>query len=917
MGPLLETKLHIPGRSERRIARPRLSDQLGRGGGTSVVVISAPAGFGKTTAVTEWIESLPIASRCMAWLSLDERDNDPVTFWTYVIAALRTVLGREFGVGSSTLMQSSRAPLDAVIATLLNELLTADADVVLVLDDYHVITAPEIHESVALLLERLPPRARVVIASRADPPLPLGRLRVSGRLVEVRASDLRFTTDETAEYLERSADATLSTNDIAALAERTEGWVAALQMAALSMHGRDDISSFVAEFAGDDRYIVDYLAEEVLDRQTDDVRQFLLRTSILDRLNGPLCDAVTGQRGGKSTLEQLERANMFLVPLDDRRQFYRYHHLFADVLRAHLYDEDPDVTSDLHGRASAWFASNGEMSEAIRHALAAGDPERAADLMELALPAWQRDRQEATIRNWLQLLPSDVMTTRPVLIMGLVGALASIGEFAEDTEDRLNHVERLLDLVASGRASPGQVVIDDANQLQQLPAMIEMYRAALALMRGDLDGTRVHGHRALDVARENEHVVRAAAAALVGLAAWSGGDIDAACDGYTESMAGLHRAGHYSDVLGCSITLADLRLAQGRLREAKLIYTEGLALGTSQNGPPLRGTADMHVGLSEILLEMGDLGGAIAHLDHSAGLGDHNGLPQHPYRSRLAMARVRAAEGDMAAARELLDDAERVYTTDFSPSIRPIPAVRAGLLADHGNLDGPPGWARERGLSADDTLDYLTEFEHIALARVLLAEFRAGLSAQSVVDAIRLLERVSIEAATAGRNGDLLQVLVLLALAQDAQGDRAAGIAHLEQAITLAEPEGYLRLFLDAGPWIQPLLEAVADKGPSAGHVDRILDRILNRILNATTQLPEPRTAQQPLIDPLSDRELDVLKLLTSELTGPEIARELMVSVNTMRTHTKSIYSKLGVTSRRAAVRHAEELQLLSRRGRA
>ena len=908
MGPLLETKLHIPGRSEKRIARPRLSDQLGRGGGASVAVISAPAGFGKTTAVTEWFESLPVDGRCMAWLSLDERDNDPVTFWTYVVAALRTVLGREFGVGSSTLMQSSRAPLDAVIATLLNELLTADADVVLVLDDYHVITAAEIHESVALLLERLPPRVRVVIASRADPPLPLGRLRVGGRLVEVRAGDLRFTADETAEYLERSADATLSTVDVAALAERTEGWVAALQMAALSMHGRDDISSFIAEFAGDDRYIVDYLAEEVLDRQTDDVRQFLLRTSILDRLSGPLCDAVTGQIGGRSTLEQLERANMFLVPLDDRRQLYRYHHLFADVLRAHLHDEHPDVTPELHGRASAWFASNGDVTEAVRHALAAGDPHRAADLIEVAIPAWQRDRQEATIRNWLQLLPDDVITTRPVLIMGLIGALASIGEFANDTEDRLNQVEQLLDLVASGAPVTRQeVVVTDETQLQRLPSAVEMYRAALALMRGDLDGTKVHGQRALDMAPEDEHLVRAAAAALVGLAAWARGDIDAACDGYTESIDGLLRAGHNSDVLGCSITLADLRLAQGRLREARRVYTDGLALGTSPSGSPLRGTADMHVGLSDILREIGDLDGALSHLDRSAEFGDHNGLPQHPYRSRLAMARLRAIEGDMAAAGHLLDDAERLYTTDFSPSVRPIPAVRAGLLADHGNLEGPLAWVRERGLTADDNLDYLGEFEHITLARVMLAESRAGQSIQSVVDAIRLLERVSVLATAAGRSGDLLAVLVLLALAEDARGDRAAAIAHLERALTLAEPEGYLRLFLDAGPRIQPLLEAAAAKGPSAVYIDRIL--------GASNQRPERRTAQQPLIDPLSDRELDVLRLLASELTGPEIARELMVSLNTMRTHTKNIYSKLGVTSRRAAVRHAEELHLLSRRG--
>ena len=909
MGPLLETKLHVPSRPGTRIARPRLCEHLTRGGGATLTVISAPAGFGKTTAVTEWLESLPLDGPRRAWVSLDERDNDPVTFWTYVVAALRTALGSEFGVGSFTLLQSSQAPLDAVIATLLNELVTVHTDVVLVLDDYHMISTPEIHESVTLLLERLPPRVRVVIASRVDPPLPLGRLRVGGRLVEVRARDLRFTADETAAYLKRAAGAPLSAGDVTALAERTEGWVAALQLAALSMNGRDDISSFIAEFAGDDHFIVDYLAEEVLDRQTDDVRRFLLRTSILDRLNGSLCDAVTGQDGGKATLERLERANMFLIPLDDRRRWYRYHHLFADVLKAHLVDEQPAAVAELHGRASAWYASNGEPAEGIRHALAAGDFALAADLAEAAIPAWRRDRQEATIRRWVQLLPDDVIRKRPVLMVDLVGALASIGEFADDTEERLDEAERLVELATAGPSEAGhEVIVVRHEQMRSLPAAIEMYRAAIALTHGDFDGTRLHGRRALDMAPEDEHLVRAAAAALVGLAAWARGDLDAACDGYSESIDGLRRAGHIADVLGCSIALADLRLAQGRSRDAMRIYTEALELGASHGGAPLRGTADMHVGLSDVHRERGDLDAALEHLRLSAELGEHNGLPQHPYRSRLAMARLRAAEGDIEAALALLDDAERVYTTDFSPSVRPIPAVRAGLLADHGNLSEALAWVRERGLTTDDDLDYVGEFEHVILARVLLAQFRAERSAGSVDDAIRLLKRLLVAAEAGGRNGDLLQILVLLALCEDARGHRPAAVAHLERAIDLAEPEGYIRLFLDEGPRIRPLLEAVAAQGSSAAYIGRILE--------ASPQRPPRRAAEQPLVDPLSDRELDVLRLLTSELTGPEIARELMVSLNTMRTHTKNIYSKLGVTNRRAAVGQAEELQLLSRRAR-
>ena len=911
MGPLLETKLHIPGAPDRRIERPRLSEHLARGEGATLTVISAPAGFGKTTVVTEWLESVPTDPGshdrpALAWVSLDERDNDPVTFWTYVVAALRTPLGSDFGGGSLTLLQSSQAPLDAVIVTLLNELVTVDSEVILILDDYHVINTPQIHESITLLLERLPPRIRVVIISRVDPPLALGRLRVGGRLVEVRAGDLRFTVDETSAYLDRASGATLSPGDVAALAERTEGWVAALQLAALSMHGREDVSSFIAEFAGDDRYIVDYLAEEVLDRQSDEVRQFLLSTSILDRLNGSLCDAVTGQSGGKATLERLERANMFLVPLDDRRQWYRYHHLFADVLRAHLVDEQPAAVAELHSRASNWFATNGDSTDGIRHAVAAGNFELAADLAESAIPVWQRDRQEATIRTWLQLLPDDVMARRPVLIIGLVGALASIGEFAEDTEARLDAAERLLEIAATEPvATAHDVVVADVAQLRQLPSAIEMYRAAVALIRGDLDGTRRHGRRALEMAPEDEHLVRAAAAALVGLAAWARGDLDAACDGYSQSIDGLRRAGHIADVLGCSITLADLRIAQGRLRDAVRVYTEGLELGTSQGGAPLRGTADMHVGLSDLHRERGELDAAREQLRLSAELGEHNGLPQHPYRSRLAMARMRAIEGDVEGARSLLDDAERVYTTDFSPSVRPIPAVRAGLLADHGYLDEALAWVRERHLTADDELDYVGEFEHLILARVLLAQSRTERSGDGADDAARLLERLRGEAEAGGRDGDLAHILVLSALAEDARGHRPIAIAHLERAINLAEPEGYQRLFLDEGSRLRPLLEAVAAGSASAAYVGGILEPSSHRARHSV--------APQPLVDPLSDRELDVLRLLTSELTGPEIARELMVSLNTVRTHTKNIYSKLGVTSRRAAVRLADELRLLTR----
>ena len=369
-GPLLETKLHVPRRRRGLVARPRLSERLSHGVESALTLVSAPAGFGKTTLLTEWLSAAPADGRSAAWLSLDQRDNDPALFWTYLVAALQTAaLG--VGAGALPLLQSPQPPIEAVLATLLNDLDAISNDVVLVLDDYHVIDARDVQDGMAFLLEHLPPQIHLVIAGRADPVFPLARLRGRGQLVEIRAADLRFTPDEAAAYLDGVMGLVLTARDVAALEGRTEGWIAALQLAALAMQGRDDVSAFVAGIAGDGRYIVDYLAEEVLQRQPENVRHFLLQTSILDRLSGPLCDAVTGQDGGKAKLAALERANLFLVPLDDRRRWYRYHQLFVDVLQARLLDEQPDEVPDLHRRASAWFAQNGEPSEAVRHAVAA------------------------------------------------------------------------------------------------------------------------------------------------------------------------------------------------------------------------------------------------------------------------------------------------------------------------------------------------------------------------------------------------------------------------------------------------------------------------------------------------------------------------------------------------------------------
>lgn len=905
--PLLETKLYVPRPRRGLVPRPRLSQRLDRGTTSKLMLISAPAGFGKTTLLTEWLAD----ERLAAWLSLDRADNDPASFWTYVIAALQTVAP---GVGESalTLLQAPQPPpIETVLTALLNDLGAITGDIVLVLDDYHVIEAREVQDAMAFLLDHLPPRLHVVIASRTDPALPLARLRARGELVETRAAELRFTPDEAAAYLNEMMGLQLTARDVAALEGRTEGWIAALQLAALSMQGRDDVAGFIAGFTGDDRYVVDYLAEEVLQRQSDRVQTFLLQTSILGRLSGPLCDAVTGQGGGKAMLEALDRGNLFLVPLDDRRRWYRYHHLFADVLQARLLDEQPDQVPDLHRRASAWYEQNGERSVAIGHALAAEDFERAADLVELAIPAMSRTRQEAMVRGWLEVIPDEVVRVRPVLSVGFAGALLSVGEL-EGVESRLRDAERWLDVTtgtdARSVARSAEMVVADEEEYRRLPGMIELYRAAQALARGELPGTVRHAGRALELAPEDDHLCRAGASGLLGLAFWTSGDLEAGHSAYAECMAGLRRAGHIADTFGCAVALADIRLVQGRLGEAMRTYEQALQRVPDQGGPVLRGTADMYVGMSGVHRERNDLHTATQQLLRSQELGEHTGLPQNRYRWRVAMARIRQAEGDLDGALDLLNEAERAYAGDFFPNVRPVPALKARVWIAQGSLGEALGWAREQHLSADDDLSYLREFEHITLARLLMARYQDERAERSVHEAIRLLDRLLRAAEEGERAGSVIEILVLRALAYQRQGDIPAALSCLERAVTLAEPEGYVRVFADEGPPMASLLR-VAAKQRTAGNYVR-------KLLAAVTETEQNGPVKQALIEPLSERELDVLRLLGTELDGPAIARELMVSLNTVRTHTKHIYAKLAVTNRRAAVRRAAELDLPRTRNR-
>lgn len=887
-GSLLETKLHPPRTRQRFVHRARLLERLEQAMDARLTLVSAPAGFGKSSLVATWLETTQRDKRRVAWFSIDADDSDPTTFWRYVTSALERAMPERHD-DDGPLLDPNEPRMDVALGRLINELGAVSDEVVLVLDDYHEVASAEIHESMAYLLEHMPANLHVVVITRADPSLPLARMRARGELVEIRAADLRFTDDEAATYFREVAGLELDATAVNALASRTEGWVAALQLAGLSMEGRDDVGEFIAGFAGDDRYIVDYLVEEVLQRQTDAVRSFLLQTSILARMNGSLCDAVTDGDRARATLEELERANLFLVALDDRRQWYRYHQLFADVLHARLLDERPDEVPTLHRRASEWHAEHGDLAEAIRHAIAGKDFDRAADLVERATPETRRNRQDAVRQQWLEALPAEVIRRRPVL-SNLFAATLLVHGKTEGVKEHLDDAERWLE-----PASEAPTYVDE-EEFRDLPGAIAIHRAGLARLQGDVGATIAHATAARELMRDDNELGRGSAAALLGLAQWTNGDLQAADRGYVDAITHLERAGYLPDVLGCSIALADIRSGLGKLGDALRIYERGLKLANGPGATVMRGAADMHTGMADVLRERNELEQASHHLDVVTELGEDNGLPQNPYRWRLVAARIRQATGDIDGALALYDDADRRYFTDFSPRVRPPSALRARMLITQRRLADAARWARDEGVSADDELTYVREFEHATLARLLVAQNRPG-------DALGLLARLLRAAQEGSRTGSVLDVLVAQSLAFDASGDAASALDALERAAELAEPEGYVRVFLDEGPPMASLLKRAAAR-PTASNA-------VTALANAFTP-PRRVLANQGLVEPLSERELEVLRLLQGDLDGPGIANELFVSLNTVRTHTKNIYAKLGVSSRRAAVRRGAELGLLS-----
>ncbi|MDP2791486.1 MAG: LuxR C-terminal-related transcriptional regulator [Rectinemataceae bacterium] len=882
-----------------------------------LTLISAPAGFGKTTLASEWIAG---CKRPSAWLSLDEGDSDFARFLIYLVAALQTMKA-DVGAKVLAVLQSHlQTPTESVLTSLINDMNAMPDDFVLVLDDYHAIDAKPVDDALAFILEHAPPQMHLVIATREDPNLPLAKWRARGQLTELRAADLRFTTSEAAKFFNQAMGLDLSEDNITALENRTEGWIAGLQMAALSMQGRSDTAGFIRAFSGSHRFVLDYLVEEVLQRQPERVRDFLLQTAILDGLYGPLCDAVTGQKDGGEMLEVLERGNLFVVPLDDKRQWYRYHHLFADVLHVHLKEAQPDRVSTLHRRASEWYEQNGQPPDAISHALAANDFEWAAGLIELAGPVMEGSSQSAAWLAWVRVLPDELVRARPVLSVWYAYALLPGAEM-EAVESRLKDAEQWLANPEAG------MVVADEGQFRSLPATIAAARAYLAQSLGDVPGTAKYARRALDLLPEGDHVRRQQAKGLLGITCWANGDLEAAGRVFADYNAKLRTARNIPDAIGTAFVLADIRMAQGHLREAASTLLQSLQFAVDQGEPLPPDAADLYRGLSELHRERGDLESAARYLSRSEELGGQGELLGWRHRLCVVQAHMKRIQEDWDGALDLLYEAERLYIRSPLPVVRPISAMKARIWVAQGKQAEALGWAREQGLSVDDDLSYLHEFEHITLARILISRY-GNAPDDSIRETMGLLERLLVSAEQGGRMGSVIEILVLQALAYEAQGDIPRALTSLERALILAEPEGYVRIFVDEGSsmaelltrlnlsrksgtrgmdaYIRQLLAAFEKQSPS-----RTMKGMLSPTIGISPEPLTPRPLSQGLIEPLSQRELEVLGLIGQGLSNQEIGERLFLALDTIKGHNRRIFDKLDVKRRTEALARARELGLL------
>jgi LuxR family transcriptional regulator, maltose regulon positive regulatory protein len=909
---LLATKLHLPRPRPGFVPRPRLAARLDEGLARGLVLVCAPAGYGKTVALADWARR---SGRPVAWLSLDAGDNDPVRFWRHVVAAMD--LARP-GVAGRVLPLFGPPPpslFDGPVTALINQLATqpGDGEPILVLDDYHLIDAGPVHESLLFLLEHLPPGLQVVLASRSDPPLPLGRLRARGQLAELRAAELRFTAAEAAALLQRvagGAGGALSGADVAALTARTEGWAAGLQLAGLSLRGQADPAGFVASFSGGHRFVLDYLTGEVLERLDGQVRDFVLETSVLERLSGELCDAVTGRTGSQALLEQVEQAGLFLMPLDEVRGWWRYHHLFAGLLRARLQAERPARAVALHRAAAAWHAERDLAGDAVRHALAAGDTVWAARLIEQHFDATYHRGQRATIHRWLAALPAGLVHTRPRLELAQAW-MAVVGGHVEAANVALDAAQRASAPAAEEPFEPSAGRA--ASLLANTRAAITIARGWLAWLHGNADGAAALASQALGELTDGDRLLTSLGQLELALADRLRGRLDDAERGFTASLAGWRAAGERGSAVSVCDLLGRVHLARGRLDAALGAFQLALEIATEPGWPALPVAGIAYAGMAEVEYQRDELDAALSHVTEGIARlrAVNHTAPMATGLARLAW--IRQAAGDAAGALEAIGEAERAAPSPaVTGLVNPIPAQRARLLLAQGNVAAAIRWAQQRGLSPTDEPGYPHEQEYLVLARVLLAQDHPG-------EALALLDRLLGQAVAQDRIGSIIEIQTLRALAQAADGDEPAAVTTLAEALTLADPRGYVRVFADEGPPMRALLgRVIAARRAGQASVRGIPLRQLARVTEAFDgkpatpgSRPDAAAGVPGLIDPLTGRELQVLAMLAAGEPNQAIAKELFVTVFTVKKHVSHLLGKLGAANRTEAVARARELGLI------
>jgi len=894
--PLLETKLYIPQPRSDLVRRDHLLDRLNKNIDKKLTLISAPAGFGKTTLLSEWISLCEIQA---VWISLDKGDSDPTQFIQYLIAAFQSINVNVGRAASSMLQSSQKPPIESIMINLIKEVSDISNNCVIVLDDYHAIDTKQIHNIVEMLIDYLPMQLHLVIATRVDPPLSLARLRGRNQLAELRAADLSFTCSETTVFLNEMMNLELSSQEISVLETRTEGWVTGLQLAALSIQGRDDISEFVKTFAGDDRHIVDYLVEEVLNQQAQPIQDFLVQTCILNRLSGPLCEFVTGQKNGQEMLADLERANLFIFPLDNKRCWYRYHHLFADLLHARLRQSKRKKEAELHMRAAEWFARNKLVAEAVEHTISAGNYEQAARLVEQNTFGLLSQGKLNTLLKWIRTLPKEVARRRPWLCIYQAWALCFAGQF-NDVAPLLKDAERCMHLSASKQDSN----LGDIVQ-QEMMGNIAAIQAHISVLIGDFHQAIEYANLAIETLPKSSLFPCSVAHWALGIGNYLNGDIEIA----RHSCAEVVKLGRAMDNVWTTVTgltdLASVHQIQGQLSQTATLCREALQLATECGAQSLGYMGRVEAKLADVLYEQNELVAAKNYLTDSIEKAHRWKNPNHFVYSYCLLALVLRAQGNLKGSFDVLMEADHIRGKfPILPVLESmLEKCNVRLWLSQKNMKPIEHWAEENDIKDAKRNDASFKIPKdkkqmlITLARVFIAMDNAD-------KALNILKHLGGDAESEKRIGVLIEILILQVLALQALNKKTSALKVLERALALAEPGGYVRVFVDEGPSIAILLEKLLnDKaGVSRAYVNKLLSAF---------QVDKLIQTQDGLVEQLSERELEVLRLIAAGLSNRRISEELYISLSTAKTHLRNIYGKLNVHSRTKAIVKAKELALL------